>query len=506
MTERKSLELPVDSLIILESAKMNVDVNCAQENESKDSYLILESVKMEVSVNCAQENNLKSSGKDSHLILETAKMDVDVNFAQELRTDILPHTLPATITGTPPPPDTWCSPLAVDEEQINNGSQAAPNDDKSDTKSGVHPFFGIAKKQLEGTGKGKKRVVNSLDYGYGEKKRHKPNEESTILVGINKSSINTRKLNEQVNAGVFEPSSKKMQNFRAKILELDPKAEFSPTNIRAVRHFKCGEEKIMKEPYNIANFKTHVQSCKGSKKSRKLPGGSMSTIDSMMNTWVKKPCILRPTGTTPCPGLTADNDNRIPIYFERTNTAGGGAVKLETVSSRLFPGIPFGNLKDEQKLEVRTAQRLSQKWRNERDLGKIYATSCSKEARFDTGNSKSQPCVQCIEILKDAAFKRLVSMPVPTPENTKFTPRIWRETKDEVLLLEKYGTLGLKPIIKAYKNVSCNFKLQLLPDMIIIMCQLNSRIPTNLVYSMQEESLMVNLKMKPYLQDLLTQW
>ena len=132
-------------------------------------------------------------------------------------------------------------------------------------------------------------------------------------------------------------------------------------------------------------------------------------------------------------------------------------MKLKMVSSKKFSGIPFGNLKDEQKLEVRTTQRLSQKWRNERDLGKIYMTSCSKEAQFNAGNLKPQPCFQCNELLKDSTFKWLVSLPVPTPKNAKFMPKIWHETKDEVHLLEKYGSLGLKPIIRAYKNVSCSF-------------------------------------------------
>ena len=251
----------------LESAKMDVDVNYTQENESRDSYLMNEYTPLD-------------SGSN------------------------IPHIF-GPATNTPLSPNTWCSSLALedrqtDEEQINEHKLSAAgalgngyNDDKSDTKLGNvrHPFFGIqvahAKKQLEGIGKGKKRVVDDLDYG-GEKKRHKPTQaESMLLVGINKSSINSRKLNEQVNAGVFEPNPKKMQNFRAKILELDPKAEFSLTDIRVVRHFKCGEEKIMKEPYNIANFKTHIQSCKGSKKSQKRPGGGMSTINSMMNTWVK---------------------------------------------------------------------------------------------------------------------------------------------------------------------------------------------------------------------------
>jgi hypothetical protein len=78
-----------------------------------------------------------------------------------------------------------------------------------------------------------------------------------------------------------------------------------------------------------------------------------------------------------------------------------GRIQLEVVlfslkrSLQTFSiNISFGDLKDDQRLEVRTAQRLSQKWRNERDLGKIYLTSCSKVARFDTGNPKSQPCFQ----------------------------------------------------------------------------------------------------------------
>jgi hypothetical protein len=324
-----------------------------------------------------------------------------------------------------------------------------------DAEKPLHPFFSTtakrkqtAKRQSDG-GDGKEKTVKRL--------RPSPAPCDNSIVGISKSSVASRKLNAQVGAGGFVPNPKRLATFKAKIQELDARAEFDNKDVRSVRHSKCGEFKQMREPYHIGWFKTHVSRCKGPKVSAKLSGGGMPTIETMLKgKWMQKPVIVHPNPKPLCPGLTDENDKRISTYLTRTASAGGGASSRSKLLSVHFPDVSeLSKLDDDQKIQLYALERSQWIWRNEADLGKIYAKSCLQVARLGPGTSNAKPlaCLNCMNLFQNPTFKSAISRPLPLPENLKYTPKIWRESADDASLIEKYGSLGLKEIVRAYKDV-----------------------------------------------------
>ena len=95
---------------------------------------------------------------------------------------------------------------------------------------------------------------------------------------IAKSTLWSRIQNRRFSVGDFVQSSERDTKFRNKILELDPNSTI--LDPKTVCHFKCGKELKLKEPYNTGNFKVHIENCKGTPKSHKLPAGGMKKIDT----------------------------------------------------------------------------------------------------------------------------------------------------------------------------------------------------------------------------------
>ncbi|KAF8150830.1 hypothetical protein B0H34DRAFT_615424, partial [Crassisporium funariophilum] len=128
---------------------------------------------------------------------------------------------------------------------------------------------------------------------------------------------------------------------------------------------------------------------------------------------------------------------------------GGGAPNRDAVLLALFPKMSFSKLTDSQKVDVRVSQRLQRAWCNEHDLQRVYSTACSEFGTLATrGNSsqRTQACFHCCELRKNRTFCRLISMPLPKPENLKFMPKSCREMEDETEMIEMYATGGLRKI------------------------------------------------------------
>lgn len=236
---------------------------------------------------------------------------------------------------------------------VNGQCDTAETIRSVDAEKPLHPFFGMTAKRIQTA----KRESDKVDDGKEKTvKRSRPSPAAcdNSIVGISKSSVASRKLNAQVDAGGFVPNPKRLITFKAKIRELDARAEFDNENVRFVRHSKCGEFKQMREPYHIGWFKTHVSRCKGPKVSAKLSGGGMPTIETMLKgKWMQKPVITRPNPKPLCPGLTDENDKRISTYLIRTAAAGGGAPSRPKLLSTHFPDISeLSKLDDDQKIQL----------------------------------------------------------------------------------------------------------------------------------------------------------
>jgi hypothetical protein len=106
----------------------------------------------------------------------------------------------------------------------------------------------------------------------GKQKRAQPKSKTSTWERLQDAKYRAAEKDEDA----FDNYNEKMSKFRAKILEIDPRAEI--IDLKQVRHFKCGKTHQMKYPWNPQNFKTHATSCTGPPKSAKFNGGGMQTM------------------------------------------------------------------------------------------------------------------------------------------------------------------------------------------------------------------------------------
>jgi hypothetical protein len=234
---------------------------------------------------------------------------------------------------------------------------------------------------------------------------------------IVKSTLWSRIQNRLFSLGEFVQKEKSDVEFRNKILVLDPNAIV--LNPKTVRHFKCGKELQMKEPYNTGNFKNHVEICKGTPKSHKNPTGGMKPIHSFFkkvdqsspssgpSNKILPPIstISLPCRALPCPGLQETSYPKIEDYLDRSGAHGGGGPDVSALARELF-GKKYRTLSEDRKGQVKAAQSHEWLWRNDHTNGVIYSTKCTKTARGS--ESMVLPCINCESLLSKKSFKTVL--------------------------------------------------------------------------------------------------
>lgn len=239
-------------------------------------------------------------------------------------------------------------------------------------------------------------------------------------------------------------------NFHKKVTLLDSDAILNTTEPKSVRHSKCGKFIQMKEPYNIAYFESHVEKCKIRTTSNTLTIKNMFKNHPQPKREKKDRKPLPHSTRIPCPGLSASDHSRIPLYLERTPATGGGSSKINKFSVSLYPDVHYIDLSAEEQQNVLAAQRFERRWRNEHDLKRVYSMECMKVAQTSSVNDYVGPCYQCLAILSDPGFWKVLFKEKPDPENVKYTPKMW--INDDAIV--KWGNIcGLMPIIQEFDKV-----------------------------------------------------
>jgi hypothetical protein len=318
------------------------------------------------------------------------------------------------------------------------------------------------KAQTEGSEKNLKRTApTDSEVNSGPRKGPKPDRDNETYkdlfeavsfrrggLPIAKSTLCqwSRIQNRRFLVGDFVQSSERDIKFRNKILELDPNSTI--LDPKTVCHFKCGKELKMKEPYNTGNFRIHIENCKGTPKSHKLPAGGMKKIDTF---FVKAgpPGLVRSKGNVtkpsdnlilPCPGLREVSFSRIQDYLERTGAHGGGGPSVSSLAAELF-GKKYRKLSRSRKQQVKMTQHHEWLWRNDHTEGAVYSTKCTKKAEVqnNTGSGPSSstshsnphllPCKNCTDLLKLKTFKNILRIPRPADENYKHINIEYRNEK-----------------------------------------------------------------------------
>ena len=268
----------------------------------------------------------------------------------------------------------------------------------------------------------------------------------------------------------------------------------------------------MDEPYNTSAFRKHAKSCTGPTKAAQrnlLPRGSQTLY--AMATGSKGWDKPTPTNSSalplvdlPCPGLNLSNmppdlKNGLETYLIRTPLPGGGGPTVEEATELIFPKQQYKSLSNRQKNEVRSAQWLCYRWRNQADLQKVFSTTCCTTVRVRRTTGPVPACSACLSLLWDKAFKQAISMPLPLDDNRKYTPKalIDRAAVDQYAAIS-----GLKDLIDANETVRNFF------DNNLVLLTIGCRTHVFPVFVMRKVLSMVIIKKEqtPFLHPWWRQW
>ncbi|KAJ7783921.1 hypothetical protein DFH07DRAFT_727673 [Mycena maculata] len=340
-------------------------------------------------------------------------------------------------------------------------------DDSSQPTGGIHQFFKLVSKgklnpgpSTAGKQGGKRgRKAEDLDESADvdaiklAKKLKKANG-----TGTSKSAVALQKTHNAYNSGELNMETvdrKRYEDWQATLRTTgkypDPKVTFHPTDIKIAYHSLCGGKVTMGEVYEAGRWNSHhtiacpVLHPEKKKRIGDGLGGTPTLAKLGFRFTAGKPGAKKLRMTIPCPGITASTCPRLPVYFRRTGTSGGGTRSLPVIARQIF-GKLFRNLNSQNKKIVADTQRHERKWINDHAQQRVFSTHC-KETVVAVGvdGTRILPCSECSSILGNAKFKQAIRLPVPEDENYIYANHQFR---NQVFAHIYARTIGLKEIIE----------------------------------------------------------
>ncbi|KAG8707407.1 hypothetical protein FRC11_007462, partial [Ceratobasidium sp. 423] len=306
------------------------------------------------------------------------------------------------------------------------------------------------------------------------KKRQKPG----------KSMAHTQVVMEAVHTGNFKIDETRWARFETTIKELDAHAVLDQNDPLYVRHSICGNSFKMRQPYDVKNFKQHVnaKTCQlkkagasvvgKSKKSEQSPGAGMLPLtafagfkrrsDRSISVGVGTPTPeSHPTGTEPaqsvtpmgpgsssqqeiirvCPGISEANMPGLSNYLLRTMYIGGGSRAYGHFATALY-STTYMELGENDQLKVQNEAHGNVAWRVDESRNVVVASSCTRVARgVGVQNSELRPCENCSAVLKLPGFRAAVKY--EARPNQKFTNKRWMKVSSGMQFAKVHGVYEL---------------------------------------------------------------
>ncbi|KAF7334369.1 hypothetical protein MSAN_02376400 [Mycena sanguinolenta] len=219
----------------------------------------------------------------------------------------------------------------------------------------------------------------------------------------------------------------------------------------AAQHADAPEWLEMQEPYSVTRFKKHVErnNCEPPP-PEPVPDPTKRTLDSFKLVATRpKPHNPPPAPTVkrPCPGLTADFDEKVGDYLDKTTSSGGGAHLVNHYSGQIFKK-DFTDLTQKEKDTVYTARVHDYSWLNDTSPGVMAcfaagSNACLKTVDVDPNASAVPPCANCKLLLTLKAFKTAINREAANPSNLKYVPHVNRNPHAGMLFAKFKGLEAL---------------------------------------------------------------
>ncbi|KAF8803503.1 hypothetical protein BYT27DRAFT_7259964 [Phlegmacium glaucopus] len=241
------------------------------------------------------------------------------------------------------------------------------------------------------------------------------------------------------------PTNRRLNNFRQKIYNEDPHAEFRDNNLLLIRCSACTEWLTMRVPYDVRRWKEH----RATKKCLKNRSTGLVTCSLLSLGFVKSASVPKPnvSGTipSPCPGLLRNTDPRIDRYMSRTSSTGGGAPSRHTIAKDLFKykdGVLWKDLSARQQKMVLRREELSQLWKISRSTSSIFSSACEVTVH-GSASAPLRPCSECDGLYKVHKFLVAINRPMPSEEDMKYVPKAYRNPELGTIYLKYKGVREL---------------------------------------------------------------
>lgn len=277
-----------------------------------------------------------------------------------------------------------------------------------------------------------------------------------------RSGKNAKKLRDAYKDGtlVIDVNGASYREYKRKIKAIDKHAIFGTEYQQLFRPVcsKCQSPAPYKEPYDSTRFrKHHTTECSGKpRKSKKVKTGPNIFLAMFPGFSSKKSASPNPTASSPaparmvpCPGITANDETRIPQYLARCPSGGGGGRAVFKIAMEKFKRM-FSELKGVHREEVLLKQEHEWKWRNNHNQQRVFSVTCDKEVTSPAIGKRPQPCTPCSRVLRSKPFRNALRKKTPEPQKAKHTNYRFRP---EVLahLFAKYT--GLENIFVAVSHL-----------------------------------------------------
>ncbi|KAH8977094.1 hypothetical protein EDB92DRAFT_2002633 [Lactarius akahatsu] len=291
----------------------------------------------------------------------------------------------------------------------------------------------------------------------------------TVPTGNSKQALSKRKANESVDSGTFVRDTKRWNEYKKKLAELDANFEVDESDTRRARYVKhsiCGGWYVMSAPYEKEQFKKHTDGCSystgmGGMKTLErfgvvvLPASARSNLgsngSSTSSSTPSQPNSPSPVPTPlPCPGLAERDNIHLCQYFTRTSVASAGGKDLHTVARSLF-SEEFKKLSSEKKELVWLKQKQTHRWTVDHLMKTVHAfgkNPCEGDAQTASDGSL-EPCNACKALLMLPAFKKAIARKPATNKNRAYIPHVYQPVE-----IGKMYSLGFSELINGTSSHS----------------------------------------------------
>ncbi|KAE9388911.1 hypothetical protein BT96DRAFT_1025259 [Gymnopus androsaceus JB14] len=326
--------------------------------------------------------------------------------------------------------------------------------------SKIHPFFPTVPKKPEGfrpsspSGKPKKPVTSAkVKKAKAEKDGENRKKLSTLLLLEKEAKKAYVKETLRLLLVFLRSLQRSGGTFRTRLMIFGGSSRLDINDPSGVFCLTCESRVAMKEPYNTARWKAHLEKCKGPNPKKKVT--KLTAFESFQplgpaegcHSNIPPPAPPPPMIRKPCPGITKCFEPRVEQYLKAVESDGGGSKSVGYFSKEIFDKEYNALTKTEQN-QVRAAVAHGWTWRNHYEKGVEAVFACGENPcecflEIEDGSEdllkSAAPCNNCILVHRSSIFQKALNKKRADSKTKKFIPDTHVHSKLQIVYKQFKG-------------------------------------------------------------------